>query len=311
MQTKLCSWLKLERLVMVLYLVTLPILVIGLSPVASASTTYTFYPDAHPETNTVDGYTIRLNAAGEAWANLVAGAGTHKGDSETGDGIQPWAVFSHAIGVNDWIELERMFFLFDTSSIPDDYVISSATLSIYLISKSDTQNWQPSFGVYSTNPASNTALVPADYGTFGSTLLSTVRTYTQMTTASYNPFILNSSGLNQVDATGITKLGIRNVNYDAAGAGPAWVANKDAWLSTNFAEKGAGFMPTLTVVANYPPSQTGTVILQSLLRVVLAGAILVGVIMIGRRGGTVVLLAAAIIGLIAFVIINSIISTLL
>ncbi len=64
-------------------------------------------------------------------------------------------------------------------------------------------------------------------------------------------------------------------------------------------------------VSHFPASSgAGGFILKSLLRVILAGAILIGVIMIGRRGGTVALLVSAVIGIIAFVIVNSVISTL-
>tara|TARA_Y100000310_G_scaffold12718_2_gene13105 strand:+ start:1519 stop:3873 length:2355 start_codon:yes stop_codon:yes gene_type:complete len=58
------------------------------------------------------------------------------------------------------------------------------------------------------------------------------------------------------------------------------------------------------------PSATGASILKSLLRVFLAAAIVIGVIMVGARGGGVALLLSSIVGVVAFVIIDTIITSL-
>ncbi len=281
----------------------------GVPNVVSASTTYTFYPNADPETTSVDGFTEHIDIGGLSWANIIAGGGTHSFDSTTGEGIPMFSISSVG-GVDDWGELGRVAYLFNTSSIPDDYIISSATLSIYVTAKSDPENWQPDLNVYTVNPASNTQLVPADHSTFGSTPLSTALSYGGLTILSWNSFGLNATGVAGVSKTGITKLGLRNANYDVAGVSPVWVANKSASISARLSDFGGGFAPQLVVVATPPPSAAGGFILRSLLRVVLAGAILVGVIMIGRRGGSIALLVSAVIGIIAFVIVNSIINTL-
>ena len=75
--------------------------------------------------------------------------------------------------------------------------------------------------IYSATPASNTALVAADYSTGGTTAYATALTYASITTSAYNDFTLNATGLGAIDKTGITKFCGRNANYDVAGVAPA------------------------------------------------------------------------------------------
>src|SRR3989304_517090 len=64
----------------------------------------------------------------------------------------------------------RGFFPFDTSSIPDDATINSATLSLYESTANTIQNDDNSFMVIQeSTQASNTDLTTADFDAFNST----------------------------------------------------------------------------------------------------------------------------------------------
>ena len=88
--------------------------------------TLTFYSDAHPETSSVDGVVTENQGGGVTWAALIVGAGTDFVDDGASGGI---AFHPHA-DTNKWKQLDRGIFLFDTSGLPDDAVISSAILSL-------------------------------------------------------------------------------------------------------------------------------------------------------------------------------------
>ncbi len=191
--------------------------------------TTTFYPDAAPGSTSVDGYTRRTLGvgSGESWATITAGAGNSSNDSNTSTSF--WQFTEANTAADEWEILMRSFFLFDTSSLPDTDTIDSATFSVYAKSKADAPGDAPDMNIYSASPASDTALVDADFSTGGTTEYATTLSYASITTSAYNDFTLNATGLAAIDATGITKFCGRNANYDVAGVAPA---NHDANRTT-------------------------------------------------------------------------------
>jgi hypothetical protein len=145
--------------------------------------------------------------------------------------------------------LTRSIFLFDTSSIPDSNSIDDATLSIYGYDKTNSFSGdEPNINIYSSNPASNTALEAGDFDSLGETAFSTAITYTSFSTAGYNNFTLNASGIAAVSKTSVTKLGGRNANYDVANTSPIWASGADMNILVYFAEQtGTSQDPKLTV----------------------------------------------------------------
>ncbi|MDI6815280.1 MAG: hypothetical protein QMC90_04290, partial [Dehalococcoidales bacterium] len=91
------------------------------------SDTATFYPDADPETSSVDGVVADTNND-LPWADLIAEPGSSAGPSTAG-----YVAFliGSSSSANKWKNLYRTIFLFDTSSLPDNATITAATLSLY------------------------------------------------------------------------------------------------------------------------------------------------------------------------------------
>lgn len=184
--------------------------------------TLTVYPDAHPETSTVDGEVNRTNTGGESWSTLRAGAGTHAYPS--GDYLNI-IINAHSTS-NNFIQLSRFISLFDTSSLTSGATISSAVLSIYVSYKVDSLSCTPNIDVYTSNPASNTDLVTSDFANVGSTSQTgSPLAYSSITTSAYNELTLDSTGRGNINKTGISKFGIRNANYDVSGTTPSWVSS--------------------------------------------------------------------------------------
>lgn len=206
----------------------------------------TFYPDADPETISVDGYAWGTGPTpeGTTWAELHDGAGSNYSDSGTTGNILIWC----GTTTDYWFRLSRGIFLFDTSSLSGKK-ITSAIFSIYGAYKVDQLDIAPNINIYSVSPASNDALVAEDYSSLGTTAYcDTAITYANWDASGYNNFTLNSTGLAAISKTGITKIGLRNANYDVANIVPStWLSYKSAELRFYCAEKGESTKPKLTV----------------------------------------------------------------
>ena len=208
-------------------------------------------PDAHVETSTVDGSVEHDDlSASLSWHQIVTAAGSdHDDDSTSMSCVMLWASAGVA---NKWRRCSRVIMLFDTSSIPDDATVSSATLQVYGRSKFDGLPCTPDVCVYASNPTSDDDLINTDYATLGTTELSNVITYGAFDAAGWNTFTINGAGLALINKTGITKFGLRNANYDVADEldpnnhDPTWNGNNDSFLVVSTAEE-AGEEPILTV----------------------------------------------------------------
>lgn len=182
--------------------------------------TLTVYPDPHPEVTSVDGY-ARRHGVDEIWADLISGAGTGASDTITANSIYLYSSST----TNQWQDLARCVLLFDTSGLSGGAIISAAVISLRGYEKQDQLSATPDMNVYTSNPASNTAVVGADYGAFGAVAqCDTPLTYANWNTSGYNDFDLNSTGIGNINATGISKFGLRNANYDVAAVAPPWLS---------------------------------------------------------------------------------------
>jgi len=213
--------------------------------------TLTVYPDANPETSTVDGRTQHYIAAGAAWATIQTGGGTEAFDADTES--RPIILIAADDENDKWTQIIRSIFLFDTSALPANAVISSATLSLYGTADTlDLEGWLPNGTVYSSNPASNTALVAGDHDSLGSTAFSDTIAYGDWNTNNYNVFTLNAFGRAAIPLDGIAKFGLRNTNYDVENTAPAWASEKYSAFYGYFSDKGSGYKPKLVV--EYTPA---------------------------------------------------------
>lgn len=218
----------------------------------SYSTTEYFYPDAHVESTSVDGW-MRGLSGGQTWHTKVV---NETGSGGTDDGEWMHVAYTIADGTtNKWYFLGRAIFLFDTSSLPDDADIEQAVISLYGSAKKDTVLIELDVNIYSSEPASNDDLVNGDFQTLGTTAYSTAIEYNDWSIVGYNDFILNDNGISAISLTGVSKFGSRNACYDVADEldpnnhDPDWYSTGDATSSVSCytAEKGGNYRPRLAV----------------------------------------------------------------
>jgi hypothetical protein len=210
--------------------------------------TVNLYPDAHPETTTVDG---RVSMYGEGftsmgWSALRDGAGsaTYTTDDVF---IAFWLLSSTT--ENEYRLLSRSILLFDKSSLPAGAHINSGVLRIKTLDYSN--DWGIPFGltVVTSNPASNTAVVPGDYTTLGEVALSNTIPSTELALENeYYEFTFNATGLAILNGAGsIIKLGIRETEYDIANIAPEWDSNVTISFAIMSAEGNEAQWPRLTL----------------------------------------------------------------
>lgn len=193
--------------------------------------------------DTVDGVVLR-STTGENIATISAGAGNNHEDNGTTINV----VYLQGNATPLFVELIRSIFLFDTSALPDGATILSATLNLYVSASVDDLTGQ-TFNIVSSNPASNAALVNADYGQLGTTKFSSDVNVGGQTTSAYLSIPLNASGLAAISGTGITKLGCR-LTCDGLG-GSVTPSNNGSYLQVNSADFGSN-KPYLEIVYTLP-----------------------------------------------------------
>lgn len=209
------------------------------------NTTTTFYPDPDPETTTVDGYVGHIYGvgAGQIWATIRAAAGSEFNDTRTTNSIAASALAD--TGADNWREIIRSIFLFDTSSIPDTDTVDSATFSIYVPSVTDTAS--QSISLCSSAPASNMGLANGDYATLGTTKFATDQTIASLTTSAYNDFALNASGLANISKIGVSKFGMR-LTSDVDNLAPTWGSGIEPRVNCHCADTAGTIQdPKLTI----------------------------------------------------------------
>ena len=230
---------------LVILAMLLPVLPMSpLSGVASATTT-SFYSASGSGSGSTDGVVAR-HGVDETWATLRAGAGT-----AVSTVVNDLTVFIQSTTTsNQWQQINQSILTFDTSSLPNDAIITSVTLSLYGETKTDNLSISPEINVYGASPASDDDLVTADYGTVGATAYCDTPIgyagWNTGTPGTANTFIFNLSGIAAVSLVGDTKLGLRN-NFDASGTPPTWSSNKSSDINPWSADKGGGYRPTLEV----------------------------------------------------------------
>jgi hypothetical protein len=216
----------------------------------------TFYPDANPETATVDGRVWQdSGASGVDWATIVAAAGTSAADSTT---YTDCAMYS-GTNIDKWRLLGRAIFLFDTSSLGSGAEISAVVLSLRGNAKNGSSI---DVNIYSSAPASNTALAAGDFDSLGSTAFSDTINISSWSVADYNDFGLNSSGIAAINKTGVSKFGSRDATHDAGNSEPSWTSTA-YYMRFYCAEQGNGYKPKLVVtysvgVTEKSSSETGS-----------------------------------------------------
>jgi len=181
-----------------------------------------FYPDAHPETTSVDGGVWRINPSPYGdWATIRDGPGTNFGDAAATMQVYIYAYYPP----NTYVNIYRSILLFDTTIIPPGATIHAAELRLYGHSKVVHPSWgAAALSVVSSLPTLNYQLQPSDYGTLGGIALSDTILMNDIVAGGHNLFTFNPAGLAAITKEGITKLGIREDTWDRANIPPPLVA---------------------------------------------------------------------------------------
>jgi len=189
-----------------------------------------------------DGRVIRVNTSHtNSFSDFVLGDGT-----EAQTGLEAGSVlFTSDTTENMWNTFHRLVFIFDTSDLPNDCTIDSATLVIKCTAKSDALSFTPDVAVYGATTLSDTNVVAADYQTVASTVFSNVIAYGDITAGQNQTFTLNAAGLAAISKTGKTKFCLRNANCDVANSAPSWASSVSSAIS--FSQSGSITKPVLTV----------------------------------------------------------------
>jgi hypothetical protein len=181
----------------------------------------TFYPVAGAN-SPVDGRVGRNGSASDTFEQVMVGAGTIGNDTSTTMiiGAQVSATFRN---------ISRGIFCFDTSSLPDDAVISAATFN-FITAKSNGLGDIDLYLVEST-PASTSTIATSDYSNIdrgsGATSFGSI-TYASVNgdNSTYNAITLNSDGRNYINLTGITSFGVV-ISWDFNDSYPGSYASND------------------------------------------------------------------------------------
>ena len=219
--------------------------------------TLTVFPDPDPESSTVDGQADR-SGVDEALGTIRGGAGVAANDTNVTDAITRLVCSGT---VNQYARLLRSIFLFNTVNLGDGSTIDSATFSLFGDSKSNAQSGESSANstqeLVASTPASNTALVAADFAQLGSTSFGSSVTQANWSNVAYNDITINATGLSNISKTGVTKFGIRSKwDLDNTVTGLTWGIDAAQGISGIFADTtGTSTDPKLAVV--YTPAGGG------------------------------------------------------
>lgn len=152
---------------------------------------------------------------------------------------------------NQFDNLYRGFFIFDTSSIPSDAIITSAKISLYGVNKGNGLG-SPDLHITSSNPASNSNLVNADFDNIGSTSFGNI-SYDSFSTTGWNDITLNASGLANINkGTGARSKFALLSSWDINGSFTGtWASNVSSFFSIYMSDNGSN-KPTLEVTFTVP-----------------------------------------------------------
>lgn len=208
-----------------------------------------YYPDADPESTSVDGYTFADNGNWTTWAAFISGAGT--GASDDGTILTQVKYTARAAPPNDrWTAIWRGFMLFDTSGLNDSASISDASINFLTLSTKNSGVGTFDLYVVPASPASNTALTSSDHLSFTRTDYGN-ETWSNLPASTWNRVSFNSSGIASISKTGVSKycfLGSWDYNQSFGGT---WLSAATSDLVTYSIDQGT-YDPYLRVTYTIP-----------------------------------------------------------
>lgn len=209
----------------------------------TVNTIYSSFPDAlNPYTQEVssdiDGYAYRVNA-NSVFSTLRTSAGT--GYNSTNTTAQVY--LDSGTTTDRWDRIDRGIVVFDTSVLPEYAEIVSATLKVYVDSK--TTNFNQDLCIATrTDPVT---IAAASYNIANWTMVrqATDIAVSSLVDSAYNVFTLNATGRASITTSAKTTFGLV-FSCDIDGVAPTWQSNLQEEVIFQSAE-GAN-PPILTVV---------------------------------------------------------------
>lgn len=139
--------------------------------------------------------------------------------------------------------IERAFWTFDTSSIPDSDTVSSASINLKTYTLTGANPDSCTYHIVSVSPASKTSVASGDYDSFGTTSWGSVALSTISSSSTYYSWTLDSNGIANISKTGNDCFGMR-MNRDIDNSEPTGVNRRSFYYSS---ATGTTSDPYLTV----------------------------------------------------------------
>ena len=205
-----------------------------------------FYPDANPESTSVDG--SLASSADATWANVRDAVNAETAFPSSTTEYNIWAQLD--TGSN--YSIRRGIFLYDISSLSGKRVVSANT-QLYTYNLQDDDNDGDDFvRIVSSAPATNTNIVAGDFDSFGTTAYAGDIDIGNLSANAYNTWTMNSTGRaflqSAINGDGIVKLGTRE-GHDALDH--PIVGESLNRMKTYFADNGSN-KPKLVVTYTLP-----------------------------------------------------------
>lgn len=151
--------------------------------------------------------------------------------------------------------LDRFACTFKTSDLPDDCVISSATLSLFWQWKSNWLWWWTT-SIVATNLAASNNLVASDYSNFWTTKFGSI-TYANFSTNWYNNFTLNASWIANISKTWVSQFWHRydwDIDNSFWWTWASWASDQYYYYNADY----WAYWPKLTIEYTVPLSNLKT-----------------------------------------------------
>lgn len=185
--------------------------------------TLTIYPNANPETVSVDG-TVYRYGSNETWSSIRDGGGTGASDSIN----TFYSLLQTGTTTSRYASISRGILLFDTSALTSEANISQNVVSIYATAIDvEISGWYSH--IAGSNPQSNTALAPSDYSNIYRTSFSSI-IHSSISSVAYTNFTENGSGISAVSKTSVSKRSVQ-ISWDIENSAPTWGSNKYTGLT--------------------------------------------------------------------------------
>lgn len=191
----------------------------------------------------VDGFAARTGQD-EVWSSMRGGNGVTDSDTATDD---QHMFLDTTSNTDQFANMYRSFFGFNTATLTPNSIISAATFSTYITAVTNTFDVL-TMALYLGTLASNSAVAAADYqGTVGNTTLQSDTTIAiaSISTSAFSDFVLNTAGLDNINTSSVTIFSIKST-ADATNTSPTWSNGVTDDVIGSYADTGTN-LPKLVV----------------------------------------------------------------